>query len=272
MGMLSLQRGLDILSAFGDQNDSMSSQQIAACLDLPLSTVYRYLDVLSERQYLTKDPATKLYGLGTAIYRLVAAAGNELPVVSAATPHMETLAKKTNETVYLTILKNYRSLCVKKIESKRRVRLTMDEGTHQPLHTGASSRILLAYQNARFFDRWYESEGMSKMTTSTICEPEQMKKVIAQTKQQGYTVSDGETDEGAMAIAAPVFSSDGRLRAGLSLAGPRERISPLLDDLVKRVCSCAQHISQGLGYHPAASGATHEQQLASSQKEVTDDA
>ena len=254
MRLTSLKRGLGILNCFDEQNESMSAQQLSARLDVPLSTVYRYLDILSERQFLNKNPATKQYNLGAAIHRLVSFVGNELPVVSVATPFMEELARQSNETVFLTVLVNYRSVCVKKIESKRRVRLTIDEGTHQPLHAGASSRILLAYQTDRFFDQWLSSEGMPRFTDNTICEPEKMKQEIIRTNQQGYTVSDSETDEGAMAIAAPVFGSSGKLMAGLSLAGPRERMSGLLSDLITTIMDHAEQISRGLGYVPTGSG------------------
>jgi IclR family transcriptional regulator, KDG regulon repressor len=248
MSMLSLKRGLDILTCFDQQNEQLSAQQIAALLEVPLSTVYRYLEILTEQQFLTKDPANKLYHLGTTMLRLVRLAGNELPVVTAATPYMEALARDTDETVFLTVLVNYRSVCVKKIESKRRVRLTIDEGTHQALHAGASSRILLAYQSDRFFEQWLASEGMPRFTDHTICDPQTMKQEIERIRVQGYTASDGETDEGAMAVAAPVFGSSGKLRAGLSVAGPSERLTGQVQLLAKTICAYAGRISAELGY------------------------
>lgn len=248
MSLLSLKRGLDILECFDDENESLAAQQLATRLDVPLSTVYRYLEILCERQFLTKNLSTKQYSLGSAIHRLINLVGYELPVISVATTFMEELARQTNETVFLTILVNFRSVCAKKIESKRRVRLSIDEGIHQPLHAGASSRVLLAYQSDRFFDQWYESEGMPRFTKNTICDPKSMKQVLTVTRRQGYTFSDGETDEGAMAIAAPVFGPAGSIRAGLSLAGPRERINDLLPDLIDVVKLCAEQISVELGY------------------------
>lgn len=250
MSMLSLQRGLDILSSFDTQDEFMTAQQLASRLEVPLSTIYRYLDILSERQYLTKNPNTKQYSLGAAVQRLAKLSGTELPVVSIATPFMEALNQITNETVYLTVLVNYRSVCVKKIESSRRVRLTIDEGIHQPLHAGASSRILLSYQTDRFLDHWLKSEGMPKLTDRTICDPNAMRQAVQKTREEGFTVSDGETDEGAMAIAAPVFDTAGDLRAGLSLAGPRERISSKLPELVNELKNSAAAISEKLGYVP----------------------
>jgi DNA-binding IclR family transcriptional regulator len=265
MSMLSLKRGLDLLNCFDDENVSMSIQQLSARLDIPLSTLYRYLDIFTEQQFLRKHPETKQYHLGAAIHRLVSLAGSEFPFVSVAEPVMQELSKSTNETVILTVLINYRSVCVKKMESNRRVRLTIEEGSSQPLHAGASSRMLLAYQTDRFFDQWLTDCGMPRFTKNTICEPETMKQAIQSARQQGVIVSDSEMDEGAMAIAAPVFHASGKLCAALSLAGPRERLTDNQSSLISSTQAYAAKISRALGFSPA--GNDPDKKITSDKKE-----
>ncbi len=258
MSLLSLKRGLDLLNCFDEQNKYLTAQQLASRLDVPLSTVYRYLEILTEQQFLHKNPTSRLYNLGTAIHRLVHLVGSDLPVVSLAMPYMEKLARQTNETIFLTVLVNYRSVCIKKIESNRRVKLTIDEGSHQLLHAGASSRILLAYQEEHFFRQWLSAEDMPRYTDNTICDENSMVKELEHTRNQGFAVSDGETDEGAMAVAAPVFDATGKLMAGLSLAGPSERIKSLLPELTRVLVEATNQISGELGFGQSANAASHE--------------
>jgi DNA-binding IclR family transcriptional regulator len=113
----------------------------------------------------------------------------------------------------------------------------MEEGAHQPLHAGASSRILLAYQTEAFIKKWMAANRLPRFTPATICDESEMTAVLKKTRQQGYTTSDSEVDEGSLAIAAPILDANGKLVAGLSVAGPKTRLTGeikpiLIEDIV----------------------------------------
>jgi DNA-binding IclR family transcriptional regulator len=249
MGMTSLNRGLDLLDCYDETNDSFRAQDFATRLDLPISTVYRYLDILTKHRFLHKNPLTKQFHLGTSIHRLGRLIGDESSLARVALPFLEYLAVQSGETVFLTILVNGESVCVKKIESLQRIRLTIEEGTRQPLHAGASSRILLAYQTEAFIKQWISANGLPCLTKNTICSEAELLKVLRLTRQRGYTVSDSEVNEGSIAVAAPVMGPEGKLAAGLSLAGPRDRLNDeVLPNLINLIIKIASDISRGLGH------------------------
>ena len=60
----------------------------------------------------------------------------------------------------------------------------------------------------------------------------------------GYVVTRGELDDGAAAVAAPILDRRGRLVAGLSIAGPAERITGDVDAMTAAVTAAARKIER----------------------------
>ena len=76
-----------------------------------------------------------------------------------------------------------------------------------------------------------------------------LKAALKKTANDGYVVTDSEADSDAKAIAAPIFNHKGNILAGLTVAGPSERINEKkLSALFKLVGAKAREISSDLGY------------------------
>jgi IclR family KDG regulon transcriptional repressor len=130
--------------------------------------------------------------------------------------------QETKETVLLTRKFGRHSVCVERIEGSQAIRVTFERGHTQPLHAGASSKILLAYAGN---DEWkhYVSQPLERFTPNTITDPEQLVEHLHEIREQGYCMSEGEVDEGALAVAVPILTPQRQLAAGLSVAGPAFR-------------------------------------------------
>ena len=59
-------RVCDILDIVRSQREGLSLSQISYAADLPKSSVFRYLSILEERNYLQRNPETSFYELGFA--------------------------------------------------------------------------------------------------------------------------------------------------------------------------------------------------------------
>jgi DNA-binding IclR family transcriptional regulator len=136
---------------------------------------------------------------------------------------MEEIAWQTRETVLLTRLFGSNAVCVERIEGAQAVRISFEVGQIQPLHGGASSKILLAYVNE---DEWDEhlTLPLERFTEHTVTDPEVLKEQLREIRRQGYCVSESEVDLGARAMSVPVVDARGRTVAALSTAGPSFRI------------------------------------------------
>jgi DNA-binding IclR family transcriptional regulator len=199
--------------------------------------------------FLTKDITRTKYKLGLTIFKLGNLAGSGIRLVDVALPHMKKLADTSRETILLTVLNEYESVCLEKIEAQQMIKLSLDRGSKLPLHAAASSRILLAYQDENFLEDLVDRHGLPKLTQNTITDLAQLKTELKKTRDLGYTLSIGEADPGAAAVAAPIFDHQAKIAGGLTIAGPTERIKPQsISKLAAMVISAALNISQDLGY------------------------
>ena len=247
----SLEKAIDILNYFYSENRALSAQEMSSQLSIPLSTTYKYLDVLLKRGFLSKNPDTKKFFLGLTIFKLGNLVAAKIKPIDVAQRHMKDLANLSGETVTLTIINGWESLCVEKIESPRRIKLSVAMGDTLPLHAGASSKVLLAFQDNAFVDAMIRNVGLVKLTENTVTDPDRLKNELKLIRSQGFAYSDSEVDYGARAAAAPVLDSKGRLAAGIAVAGPRDRINDeTAQNLIQSVIESAGKISSDLGYLP----------------------
>lgn len=249
MAFTSIDRAIDILGMFDIRNQELSALEISKQLSIPLSTTYKYLDTLLKKGFISKDPGAKKYSLGLSIFKMGIVAAAKISYVDITFPHMSTLAKKCGETVILTVISGWGALCVGEIESQRLVKLSVKQWATLPLYAGASSKILLAHQNDTFVDALIENTGLKRLNENTITDPVYLKKELSSIRDKGFAMSTSEVDSGAGAIAAPIFNHTKKLVAGISVAGPEERLfSEDNQKMIDMVKASAQKISFDMGY------------------------
>lgn len=215
-------RVLDVLLLFQESWPDLTAEEICELIDAPRSTTYRYIRILREKGFLEKS-ATGGFCLGPRLLQLGRVARNRLDISEIALPFMEDIAGQTRETVLLTRLFGSNAVCVERIEGPQSVRISFEVGQIQPLHAGASSKILLAYVDE---DEWNEHlrPPLERFTEYTVTDPDVLKEQLREIRRQGYCVSESEVDLGARAVAIPIADTRGRTVAALSTAGPTFRM------------------------------------------------
>lgn len=245
----SLEKAIDLLCLFDAAHPALTAREISERLGMRPSSTYRYLEVLTRKGFLTKNLTQTKYQLGFTLFTLGNLAGSGIRLVGVAHPHMQALATASRETVTLTVLSDFESVCLEKIDAPQLIKLSLDRGSSLPLHTAASARILLAYQNDAFVDRLIAERGLQPLTENTITDPQRLKAVLHETRERGYAVSIGEADAGAAAVAGPIFDHRGQLAGGLTIAGPVQRITPdNVHQFAALVTDTARNISHELGH------------------------
>lgn len=196
-----------------------------------------------------RNQETKNYELGFIFFKLGNIVSLRMKLAEIVSPHMKSMSYQSGETVLLTVISGWEVICLDKVEAQRLIRLSLERGSSLPLHAGASSKILLAYQKKPFIDSLLRNTVLTKFTKNTITDPVQLKRELKTIRAQGFCLSDQEVDWGAKAIAAPIFDHKGEVVAGLTIAGPRERINGKKhDQLIAMVKDFAQKASHDLGY------------------------
>ncbi len=242
-GLDSWHRASGLLDMLGASHEALGVSALSEQLQLPRSTVARYLSVLHELGFVQQSPEDQRYRLGPKLYLLGRAVPLDALVRDAARPHLLALTETMGETTILTIADGATALCIEKIESPHAMRLTARIGERVPLHCGSSPRCLLAYLSEAERAA-YLARPLASFSPNTITDPDALRRAIAETRAVGYVVSRSEIDDGMVSVAAPIGDGCGSVIAAVSMAGPAIRLPDArLPDVIAAVRATAAAIS-----------------------------
>lgn len=88
-----------------------------------------------------------------------------------------------------------------------------------PLHARSAGRVLLAFDPEAI--AVLGGRPLPSMTAETVIDPGAIAALLEQTRQRGYAISIGESDQGVSSISAPVTNAQGEV-AALSIVAPTE--------------------------------------------------
>nr|WP_246421611.1 IclR family transcriptional regulator C-terminal domain-containing protein [Texcoconibacillus texcoconensis] len=125
-------------------------------------------------------------------------------------------------------------------------------GRRAPLYCTGVGKAILAYLESDELQEIVERISFEPKTKFTITTKEEFLIVLDKVRLRGYSIDDEEHEEGIRCAAAPIFNHEGRVIAGVSIAGPSQRMTDEKldrDSLIVR--QRAQEISAKLGYREA---------------------
>jgi DNA-binding IclR family transcriptional regulator len=197
------------------------ADELGALLDMPVSTVYRYLRTLAEFGFV--DRREGRYHLGPRLLIGTQANVSSEHLIRAADPVLLELADETGETAVITRRIGLTAVCLHQVESRHQLRVALEPGGSSPLHAGATSRALLAYAPREVLDAVLE-QGLEPVTPAAPDE-KALRRLLRACVREGIAESEGELIPGAVALAAPILRHDG-IVAAIGVIGPADRCGP----------------------------------------------
>lgn len=218
----SVERAFAILRAFSRDDYKLNLSELAERIELPITTTLRLATTL-EGLGLLERHSDRTYSLGSQLYLLGSIAKANFRPQRVIYPYMKQIRDETKEAVSLYgVVDEYR-VCFEQLESLLSVRCVMRVGDRMPLWAGAGSRVLLAFLGDDVIER--EVAKAHKITSTTIYEPEELRKSLADVRTLGYAISKAERDEGILSVAVPIFNRRGEIQYAFSVAGPLQRFT-----------------------------------------------
>jgi len=246
----SLANGLQVLLLFDVRAPLLTVAEISKRLKYSQSKTYRVVRTLIRHGFLEEVDGSAKYSLGLSSLRLGFLAQRRFNISLVARPLLGELADLTKETIFLTVLKGTRGMCLERVESDEPVRYSLFQpGEEFPLHCGAPGKVLMAYLSEKDWDRVIKEEGLKRYTPSTMTKVGKLKANLRSIRRKGFVYTDQEYHREVRAVAAPIFDGLGEVVAALSIAGPEYRINQkMARHLCKLVVRYAQKISNELGH------------------------
>ncbi|WP_423058869.1 IclR family transcriptional regulator [Brevibacterium linens] len=209
-------RVADIMVLFSRTDSPLGVSGIARALGISKAVVYRILRSLSSRGLLQFVPDSSTYILGPTAIGLGNNAWAQSDFRSIAAPVLSTLRDKTRETATLSVLSSHSRIYLDQYESPQQIKMTVELGVSYPLHSGSSSRAILAFLPPAYVD-----EAMAQGVASVDgFDEERQREKLEETRTKGFAVSLDERKIGAASIAAPFFNVSGHPLGSVSACGP----------------------------------------------------
>ncbi len=241
-------RVADVLVAFLDGPRSRGVSEIARQLDLSKAVVHRVLQTLVQRGLLVADARTRTYHLGPCSAALGARALRDSDLRMVAMPVLRELQQLTGETTTVSALVPHGRVYLDQVEAPREIKMTVELGRRFPLHAGSSSTVILAFLPDDQVEAVL-SGPLDRLTHRTLADERDLRKRIREVRRRGYACSDGERQEGAGSIAAPVFGVDGAVMGAISVCGPAARVDAAARArFVSPLTAAADRISREMGW------------------------
>jgi DNA-binding IclR family transcriptional regulator len=234
-------RVLALMLAFSTDKNTLTARDLAAATGIALPSVYRYITLLRETGLLAGDERGS-YRLSARLIGLARAAEAAESIIDIADPVMRDLAVETGETVILVRLIGRSAVCVHRVQSAQRLRISFEPGQPLPLDRGASARLLLSGLSPQ-----QRKEYLAPLAGRDLESAARLEAKIAQTARQGYAVSEEEFEQGVWAVSAPVMQGK-RMIAVITVPSPLIRATAPIQQqkLVGQVRAAAQNLNEAL--------------------------
>lgn len=212
-------RVADVLIMLGRADSPLGVSEISRSLDISKTVVHRVLQSLSSRSLARVATNSSRYVLGPAAIGLASKAWSQLDIRSVARPTLKKLRDLTLETTTLSVLTGHSRIYLDQYESPKEVKMVVEIGPKYPLHSGASSRSILAFLPQPFID---EAANQLRLIRDDF-DVDQFRASLAEVRAKGYAISINERGTGAASIAAPFFDSAGHAMGSVSSSGLASR-------------------------------------------------
>ncbi len=202
--------------------------------------MYRYITLLRETGLLAGDERGS-YRLSARLIGLARAAEAAESIIDVADPVMRHLAEQSGETVILVRLIGRSAVCVHRVQSAQRLRISFEPGQPLPLERGATARVLLSGLTPELRREYLAPLAERDAEAAALLE-----KKVAIAARDGWATSEEEIHQGVFAASAPVLQGK-RMVAALTVPSPLVR-APVSQQhqLVTQVRAATRSISDGL--------------------------
>lgn len=218
----SLDRGLAVIRAFGPDRERLSLSEVARATGLTRAAARRFLLTLVKLGYVRSDG--REFSLRPRVLELGYAYLSGLAMPEIAAPHLEELVARLRESSSISVLDGHHIVYVARVPTKRIMTVAISVGTRFPAYATSMGRVLLGAMSDPDLDRYLAEAKFEAFTNRTVTDGGQLREIVREVAEQGYSIVDQELEEGLRAIAVPIHGSGNGVIAALNVSAHASRV------------------------------------------------
>ncbi|WNC92288.1 IclR family transcriptional regulator [Paraburkholderia sp. FT54] len=246
----SFARGLAVIRAFDATRPEQTLTDVAAATGLTRAGARRILLTLQTLGYVEAEG--RLFRLTPKILDLGFAYLTSMPFWNLAEPVMEQLSAQVHESCSAAVLDRTEIVYVLRVPTHKIMTINLSIGSRLPAYCTSMGRVLLAALDDETLEATLSSTPLYAHTPRTVTDKEELKKLIAQVRRQGWAIVDQELEGGLISLSAPIRNRQGRVIAAMNISGNAQRNSA--KQMVKAFLEPLQHAAQSVSEMVARRG------------------
>jgi len=260
-----VKKALDLLGKLSESQEPLTLQSLAESINFSRTKTFRLLATLNEKGLVERDTLSGVYTLGVRaiafakklidspnIVKEVNSIKQKLidssNLVSYSHPIMEKLARKYDEAVYMTVIKDNEVLFLNMVDCDQLIKAEPLVGMKFPFFTNAAGKVMKAV------DSWDLLEKLCKRDKRPGRRPNlgKLASELQEIRVTGFAVDNGGLGEGIISVAVAVRDYAGKVVGALTMLGPSFRMltERIDNEIIPSMQAGADLLSKRFGYAP----------------------
>jgi DNA-binding IclR family transcriptional regulator len=239
-----LDKGLDILELLAETEEGLSQAEIAKALNRSPNEIYRMLDRLVRRGYITRTP-TDRYELTLKLFALAHRHAPMRRLVSQSMPILREFARQAGQSCHLAVYDRGEVIVVAQVDSPSYWGIAVRVGARVGLFDTGSGHILLAFSSPA--ERKLMAEEHEIMPLET--KPADLETRLADIVKRGFEQMESRQTPSVVNLAVPILGPHGSVVAALTCPYVQrlDSASPDQQAVLKQLIASGATISSNAG-------------------------
>lgn len=242
-----IDRALQVMDTLTEHQTPMSAYELAKSIGAPISTIYRIVDDLIERDMLSRADDTRIW-LGPRLMRYGLVYRSHMDMFAETRREMLILSKRIGETVQVCARDDNMMVVIAMAEGEGHFRITSDVGTRVPLNWTASGRLLLGHLPDDERIAAFKACALPSETGVAEIDPVSLAKQSREDYLNRIALQTGNSEYSVACIAAPIRDTDGVCVSTMSIVLSEQRVRERLGELTMEVQRAAEAVERALGH------------------------
>jgi len=238
-----LERAVQLLTAFDEDNHRLSLADLTARSGVPRSTVHRLATELVRLGMLESNDDE--YSIGTRLWEVGELSPVSLALREQALPHLLSLYEATGENVHLAILSGSEALYVARITGRGSIPTLSRMGGRLPLHVTGVGKALLSTMDDAWLDGYF-ALPRERETLHSVVDENELRAELDTARRVGYATTRQEMTLGNVSFASALAPVPGLPRAAVGVVthlarSDEGRLAPLVVRTAAELSSALSH-------------------------------
>jgi len=209
-----LEKGLDILELLAERSLGLSQGEIAKSMGRSVSEIFRMLNCLVERGYVTLNSQTDSYTLSLKLFELAHRYPPMRRLITEALPLLTDVTREVDQSCHLAVCHNDNILVVAQVDNPGGLGFSTRIGAQLDLLKTASGVVVLAFQaepDRKKMLKTYEASTGAKLDFAALDAK------FAEIRQRGFEESDSLQVGSIKNISFPVIDFYGHALCAMTI-------------------------------------------------------